>query len=76
MNNNINNHDGYVEIRNDSHARLIFRIVKTESGNTHIYIEDAPQNLTFKEQEELTKDGWEIADSSEGTLIQVQMSQY
>lgn len=76
MNKTINNQDGYIEVRNDSHARLIFRIVKTESGNTHIYIEDAPQKLTFKEQEELRKEGWEIADSQEGTLIQVKMSRY
>lgn len=81
MNKDINNKDGYVEVRNDSHASLFVRIVKTECGNTHIYIEDAPEILpTYDpdvlDRKDVLENDWEFVDRHDGTLVQVRMVRF
>jgi DNA polymerase II large subunit len=54
-----------IEIRNESHCNLMVRIVKVKAtGNIFVYIEDVPQNITYKEQQELhDKEGYELIES-------------
>jgi hypothetical protein len=54
-----------IEIRNSSHSNLLVRFVKVKAtGNIFVYIEDAPNNITYKEQKQLHDiEGYELVES-------------
>ncbi len=54
-----------IEFRNDSHARLMIRIVHTQMDNVYVDIEDAPKDVSYRDQVELTHQGWVIVEPND-----------
>jgi hypothetical protein len=66
-----------IEIRNESHANLIARIIRVKAtGNYFIYVEDLPDKLTFKEAEDLKKQGYEFVSSRWYSPIEITEAEF